>query len=531
VFAYHARTRHLLERYAPGPETLDWTEQPDPFREFSGSPRVSLPLSARHIDLAFAQLHATEVGTPQALSLDSLGALLELSMGLSAWKEHGPDRWAVRCNPSSGNLHPTEAYVLCERVPGLDDGVYHYVSRDHALERRCTFDTLPTPRGGALWLGLSSIQWREAWKYGERAFRYCQLDIGHAIGALRYAAATLGWTLHVVGACDDARLAGLLGLDRGDDFAGAEQEEPDLLLAVIPAPAPGGSRLEEAARAIPVAAQSNWHGRANVLDPHPMYRWPVIREVTAATVSPPRGQPEEPPDHAPHPRSRSGSKAAAIDVIRNRRSAQRFDRSFTLGAEGFFHLLDCLLLRPALPWDVWRHAARVHPLLFVHRVAGLPPGLYALPRRPEAERTLRRCLHGDFRWQRVDTAAAQLPLFHLSGGDFRQFAKTVSCHQAIAGDSSFSLAMLAEFAGPVAAEPWRYRQLHWEAGLLGQVLYLEAEAMGLRGTGIGCYFDDALHAALGLQGDDFQSLYHFTVGRALIDERIRSSPPYPDRAR
>ena len=35
---------------------------------------------------------------------------------------------------------------------------------------------------------LSSIHWREAWKYGERAYRYCQHDAGHAIAATRYAA-------------------------------------------------------------------------------------------------------------------------------------------------------------------------------------------------------------------------------------------------------------------------------------------------------------------------------------------------------
>ena len=69
--------------------------------------------------------------------MDSVGTFLELSLGLSAWKQYGPDQWALRCNPSSGNLHPTEAYLLSVNVPGLDDGLYHYVSRDHALEHRC----------------------------------------------------------------------------------------------------------------------------------------------------------------------------------------------------------------------------------------------------------------------------------------------------------------------------------------------------------------------------------------------------------
>jgi lipid-A-disaccharide synthase-like uncharacterized protein len=38
---------------------------------------------------------------------------------------------------------------------------------------------------------------------------------------------------------------------------------------------------------------------------------------------------------------------------------------------------------------------------------------------------------------------------------------------------------------------WMYPRLFWETGVLGQVLYLEAHAVGISATGIGCYFDDA----------------------------------------
>ena len=91
------------------------------------------------------------------------------------------------------------------------------------------------------------------------------------------------------------------------------------------------------------------------------------------------------------------------------------------------------------------------------------------------------------------------------------------------------MGLLAEFDAPLSESPWHYRQLYWEAGLIGQALYLEAEALGLRGTGIGCYFDDAFHQLLGLTDKTFQSLYHFTVGTPLTDARILSLPPYPDR--
>ena len=71
-----------------------------------------------------------------------------------------------------------------------------------------------------------------------------------------------------------------------------------------------------------------------------------------------------------------------------------------------------------------------------------------------------------------------------------------------------------------------YRNLFWEAGMVGQVLYLEAEAAGIRATGIGCYFDDPVHAAFGIVVREWQSFYHFTVGGPVEDGRLTTLPAY-----
>ncbi|QJD29185.1 SagB/ThcOx family dehydrogenase [Methylococcus geothermalis] len=516
VLAYHERTKHRLERYAAGPETLDWSAQPDPFRTFAGAERILLPLLADGLTTPYSDLHLPGAVAPHAMTLDTVALLLELSLALSAWKEYGPDRWSLRCNPSSGNLHPTEGYLVCENVQGLADGVYHYLSRDHALERRARPGDDIVSGPPRLLIGLSSIHWREAWKYGERAFRYCQLDTGHAIGALRYSAAALGWGLRQVDTASYAAVAGLLGLDRSADFSGAEPEEAELLLEVI---------VDSAEPpALPAFADLDWTGKANVLDPHPMYHWPVIDQVAEASRSPGEKIPARPPTDYP---LRSGLPAvAAATVIRQRRSAQRFDRHFELAGEAFYALLDALLARPCAPWDAWNFAPALHPVLFIHRVEGLAPGLYALPRSATGERKLRAALRQDFAWSRPEGCPEHLPLFQLAEGGCGPAARTIACHQAIAADSAFALGMLAEFEDTLNAAPWRYRQLYWEAGLLGQALYLEAEARGLRGTGIGCYFDDAFHELLGLSGKAFQSLYHFTVGSPLDDPRITTEAPY-----
>src|SRR5207253_1010706 len=109
-----------------------------------------------------------------------------------------------------------------------------------------------------------------------------------------------------------------------------------------------------------------------------------------------------------------------------------------------------------------------------------------------------------------------LPLHRLESGDPGQVgaaAARLNCGQEIASHGAFALAMLGELLPTVPDfGAWTYRRLFWEAGLVGQVLYLEAEAAGLRATGIGCYFDDPVHELLGLEGAALQSLYGFTVG-------------------
>ncbi|MCC9003911.1 MAG: SagB/ThcOx family dehydrogenase, partial [Candidatus Competibacter sp.] len=216
VIAYHQASKHHLDRYAPGPGGLDWVNQPDPFRRFAGAPRIELPLLADTLQTSFESVRRGERPTARPLERDSLAILFELALGLSAWKQQGGSRWALRCNPSSGNLHPTEGYLVCPALPGLAAGVHHYLSHDHLLEQRAapkSTDWGSELRDGVI-VALTGIHWREAWKYGLRAYRYCQHDCGHAIAAVAYAAAALGWQTRLLTSWGDTELAALLGLDR-----------------------------------------------------------------------------------------------------------------------------------------------------------------------------------------------------------------------------------------------------------------------------------------------------------------------------
>src|SRR6058998_1262059 len=216
---YHERTKHHFNRFAPGPGGLDWANQPDPFRRYAEAPLTRLPiLKAEEEPLSprYDSLYSPGAVASVPVSVRALSRLLEYALALSAWKQAGGTRWALRVNPSSGNLHPTEGYVLIGGIAELGTlpGLFHYAPLEHGLERRadCPDGLLARLARGAFLVGLSSVHWREAWKYGERAFRYCQHDVGHAIGSARIAAETLGWRILLLDGLADDTVAALLGV-------------------------------------------------------------------------------------------------------------------------------------------------------------------------------------------------------------------------------------------------------------------------------------------------------------------------------
>ena len=188
VFDYHRATKHRFQAYARGPGYLEWATQPDPFRRYAGARLIALqavpPADEPGYDAVFDPGRRP---APAAVNLQTVSQLFYDSLALSVWKSLGDTRWALRVNASSGNLHPTEGYLICGPVEGLCDTpvVCHYAPQAHGLEVLAEFDA---PHWRALstrfpaqtfFMGLTSIHWREAWKYGQRAYRYCMLDALH----------------------------------------------------------------------------------------------------------------------------------------------------------------------------------------------------------------------------------------------------------------------------------------------------------------------------------------------------------------
>lgn len=462
---YHCRTKHNLPAgYARGPGRLDWANQPNPFLRFSPPSLIPLPNPPPVLSsVQYPALFHSPPPPPQSLSLDSLSSLLFHSLALSAWKSAGVSTWSLRVNPSSGNLHPTEAHLLFEHPQEPRRLVVsHYAPRDHHLEIRATVPDgdrsalLPPPATAVL--VLSSIFWREAWKYGERALRYCNHDVGHALAAVALAAATLGWDTRVLDGLSDEDLGRLVGVEKGcpaphagmpdkmvrGNLPWVERQHPDCAVLLFPAgsePEVDYARMSEALGGF---EGFEWVGKANRLSKDHVV-WDVIYRTAEAAKK-----------HRPEPGERFWVKpwcgSAALseglykeltvqEVVRQRRSAVDMDGVHVMGRDTFYQiLLHCLPSgevalgerqgpQRALPFRVLPWDAEVHAALFVHRVSGLPKGLYFLVRNEEHFDTLRRAMKQDFEWARPEGCPDGLPLYRLMKGDCQRLAMQISCFQ------------------------------------------------------------------------------------------------------
>ena len=509
IFTYHIATKHAPMRYARSLGYMDWETQPNPFRAYKGSSQIALPLSLGNNTPPYHLIFDNELPSAPLL-IESISQFFQFSLGLAAWKQAGDNKWALRCNASSGNLQPSEAYIILPPLNKVSTkcSLSHYAPKTHQLEKLCEFDSkfFDELEEGSFLVGLSSITWREVWKYGERAFRYCSLDAGHAFRALQVSAKMLGWNVQVVTGTKDTQLSRIFGFDQENRYIKEEAEYPDMLLCISP--------LIKQDLSLDILTQDlpkQYEGSAYILSASHQ-EWEMIQRIEVASFSDAFARPEV--ANLPVPRLPSFESK---DLVLKRRSAQMMDPNNTsISGEQFYTLLNSV----KESMDGFENSANL--VLFVHDVDGLERGLYLMIRNKKHLASLKRLMRQSFLFEEI-----REDLYLLEKDDFRSRAKTISCNQDIAADGAFSLGMLCEFSEQIQEYgAHRYKELYWECGAIGQQLYLEATALNLSATGIGCYLDDNFHTLLGLTSNQYQSLYHFTIGRSIVDDRLMTLDPY-----
>jgi SagB-type dehydrogenase family enzyme len=487
---YHEATKHSVESLRRARHDLDWANMPDPFRHYEGAPVLDLPADPPTPEIpALDVLQGSSGTTPACDGPDFLSQLLFYSAAISATKRVPSSgyEYALRVNPSSGNLHPTEFHFVTRGLKGWPDGLYHYDPSRHMAEQRgCgRFELRLGSDSASIVFVLTSIVWREAWKYGERAYRYCLLDIGHAWQALALSARAIGCDTLAVGSFVDDEVSQLCrpNLD----------EWPMLMVSLL--------HGESIPKCEADSGKTVWTGgRANLLSKETIAQ-PVIDSIHQATkqsgcgsggasfekVAPTgSGEIELPPPAA-------STRGFGV-VSRMRRSALDF-----MGGEQSISLekLSAILAQTAQPLSADFAATRFIQLyLYAHRVDGLQPGIYKF-------------------WPKY------ADLEQVKTGDQCLVAAALSLGQDLAGNACVAFSMIGDLARATAAYGDRgYRYVHFEAGAIGQGLYLAAEALGLGATGIGAFYDDEVHGYLNLTPKQGQVVYHFAIGYPAPDPRI-----------
>jgi SagB-type dehydrogenase family enzyme len=487
---YHESTKHSVESLRRTAHTLDWANMPDPFRHYEGAPVVDLPPNppppeTPMLDVLNGVCGTTSAGDGSAF----LSQLLFYSAAISASKRVPSTgyRYALRVNPSSGNLHPTEFHFVTRGLKGWPDGLYHYRPSSHMAEQRARgdFEKILAGSSAPIVFVLTSIAWREAWKYRDRAYRYCLHDIGHAWQALALAARAMGCDVSATGIFHDDEVTQNCRL--------AEDEWPMLICEMRGATIP--LREPDATETVWNGGQANQISEATIVYPSidGIHNATKLTGFDAARLAITGAQTGSGQVRLPPPAS---SQRTFGETARMRRSAL----NFAGGAQSMsLPQLAAILAAASQPFYADFSGARfVQLYLYAHRIDGLPSGVYR--HWPES---------------------AELELLRI--GDQRVAAAGLSLGQDLAGNACVAFSMIGnlELATHVHGDRG-YRYVHFEAGAIGHRLYLSAEALGLAGTGIGAFYDDDVHRYLSLKPEQGQVVYHFAIGYPVPDLRLNA---------
>lgn len=207
-----------------------------PFKFYPGSDRIDmggLPLNSaiQGADLLEVLLHRTSVRSYDVsyqMPLGELATILYHSYGVTTWREVEVEEEVLpvgrRNVPSAGGLFPLELYVaaLHSDVP---EGLYHYQARDNALEclqrgdyTRLLLELIQAEpyvdlgSSAAVLLVTGCIE-RQMIKYGERAYRFMQNEVGSVTQMVSLVAGVLGLGSCILGGYNDDGLNDLIQVD------------------------------------------------------------------------------------------------------------------------------------------------------------------------------------------------------------------------------------------------------------------------------------------------------------------------------
>lgn len=233
---WHGVDTAVMERefkeYAQGSVLDQLGPPPSPVREWVPAekrealpPATPTPFDA----LLLKRVTCRNYDRSRELGLAEFSSVLFRTFGARAVVETAPGvRLLKKGVPSAGGLHPTEAYLLVQRVEGVAPGLYHYHPIDHALEpirllspdeatglaRQFVAAQAYFVDAHVLVIPTSRFR-RNFWKYRNhaKAYRALTLDVGYLSHTIYLSATELGLAAFITAAINEVDIEQAFGLD------------------------------------------------------------------------------------------------------------------------------------------------------------------------------------------------------------------------------------------------------------------------------------------------------------------------------
>lgn len=494
---YHERTKYDPETIASKNQQLDWSQQPDPFKEYKIGTNFKLKPYLKSNPNS-----EEEPGEGRRLS-----KLLLCSYGLTAKIQTMTGNHYLRSAPSAGGLYPAEVYLISRGTPLLPAGLYNYQAKTHSLVQFWDSRVWPTLQEACFWhpaleasklaIAVTAVFFRSAWRYQDRAYRRIFLDAGHLLGNLELASAMNNYRAHLIGGFVDEAIDRMLYIDSQQEGAIAiigladlldmEQNLPRWRTALPSATQTEYPKIEDGEllaylhNASKINSDTSGTGGWKLVEPEGIiedkYNFPFCTKVSTVIPSIMWGK--------------------DLDVLENTILKRRSTRAYTGEALTLRELLALLdftyqphhYINQGLDnYPDYFDLSLIETFIAVSGVDGLEEGCYYYA--PLAQE-LRQVRFKNFRKE----------LHYLCLG------------QNLGRDAGAVLFHTADLQKAVAKYGDRvYRYLHLDAGHLGQRLNLAAIRLKLGVSGIGGFFDDRVNEVLGIPADE-AVVYITTLGR------------------
>ncbi len=497
---YHERTKHSAWSVQSSGHTLDWPNQPIPFKIY---PTLKPALFEKKIQrtevpalLAVSGSPSTEL-TASTPTLEDLAQLLYFSAGIIKKADYPGTELYFRAASCTGALYEIELYVVCRDLPDLDAGVYQFGASDFGLRklrdgdhRGCIAAATAadeTMVHAPVVIVCTGTYWRNAWKYESRTYRHFGWDNGTILANMLAVSAAMGVPARVYSGFVDEEVNRVLDLDTerevafslvslgvADEPAPEPQEQlPALNLATVPlSPTevryPAMNRLHEASSLTSTKEVTEWKGSlAAALED------PASGAIVKLT-----------------PQGDDGLATDAIEsVILRRGSTRQFSRE-PIALEQLSTMLDRATRGISADFLLPPGSQLNDLYLIVNAVDGIKPGAYF--------------------YRRINQE-----LECLKEGDFRGTAAHLGLDQALPGDASVALFFLADLRTILERFGNRgYRATQLEAGIIGGKLYLAAYAQRLGATGL-TFYDDEVTEFFSPHAAGKSAIFLMALGRSV----------------